>query len=250
MTPRLRNAIENAYSAFDLRVLGSKLEVCHCDSCMSVEMSNSILKTPLRELSNEQLSEYTNSAHGWSDQFLYFLPRYMELIAQGQRPTYLDPDHILSRFHYAPEGAMTSSEAKAFDEWLLALFESALCSPITPEELECALAQQGQLHWSEFGNDVCDLIEIALPTPFAPQRLQKIWETYNTKEADLRLASTLVFGIGAQRFYSSRFHLERTRSAAAQWYEWFALASHAEKLITACDREQDPQVQAFLLSAL
>ena len=62
MTPRLRNAFETAYKAFGSRRLGRPMEVCRCNVGMSDEMERSILRTPLRELSREQLYEYTNSA--------------------------------------------------------------------------------------------------------------------------------------------------------------------------------------------
>lgn len=250
MTPRLQNAIEKSYAAFGWRGLEAPLEVCHCSCCMTWEMSKSILTTPLRELSNEQLSEYTNSAHGWSNQFLYLMPRYMELVAKGERPTYIDADYIFSRFCFAPENCMTAAEAAALDEWLLALFEDTLCSPITPVDIDSALAQQSNPWWKGFGEDVCEIIEIALPTPFDTAQLQSLWGSCETLEANLRLAITLAFGIGAQHFTSRHVSSERVRQQAADWYEWFTLEDHTERLTRAFERATDPRAQELLLLAL
>lgn len=251
MTERLNAAIERAYEAFGSRRLEGRLEVCHCECCMTEEMARSIQNTPLRDLSNEQLSEYTNSAHGWSDQFLYLLPRYMELVSHGQRPTYLDADHIFSRFRYAPEHCMTGSENAAFAEWLLALFEATLCSPISVAELECAQAGRGGTSWSGFGSDLCEVIEIALPPPFDTNQLQAVWDSCKSREANLRLASTLIFGIGAQRFHDSCFFLPgRAREAATGWYEWFTLTDHTQRLSEAFEQETDSDAKEFLLAAI
>lgn len=249
MPPRLSNAVQNAYRAFEWRSLSAPLEVCHCNCCMSEEMAQSILATPLRELSNEQLSEYTNSAHGWSDQFLALLPRYMDLISRGERPTYIDPDHILSRFCYAPESCLTDSEQAAFNEWFMALFEETLCGSTSSGELDCALVSQSG-SWEGFGSDVCEIIEIALPTPFEAMQFLKFWEACETREANLRLASTLIFGIGAERFRKSGHWSERAKEQAARWHHWFTLHDHTAKLIEAYERELDPKVQEFLLAAL
>ena len=87
MSPELRAAIENAYAVFGaFGNPGGALTVCHCPSCMSEKTKAQLVATPLREIEAPLLAEYTNSAHGWSDQIRYFLPRYFELIAAGDPP--------------------------------------------------------------------------------------------------------------------------------------------------------------------
>ncbi|WP_414471418.1 hypothetical protein [Microvirga sp. M2] len=242
--------MQAAYEAFGHHGLGQQLDVCHCESCMSAEIAESILKTPLRELSNEQLSEYTNSAHGWSDQFLYLLPRYMELITQGDRPTYLDADSIFSRFRYAPEDCLTRQEASALGDWLTVLFGETLCRPISSEELACALARQNQPSWNGFGNDACEIVQIALPTPVDTSQLRALWEGCETREATLRMASAIYFGLGARRFNRSSLLPGRPSEAAAQWYDWFTRKDHTERLSRAYERETDLLTKEFLLLAI
>lgn len=164
--------------------------------------------------------------------------------------TYLDPDHILSRFRYAPENCLTPSEAAAFSEWFIALFKETLCQPISTAELDYALASQWKPYWAGFGNDACEIVEIALPTPFDTRQLLQLWDACEEREAILRLASTLIFGIGAQKFMPSRLLTKRAQEQAVHWHHWFTLADHTEKLEKAFEREVDPKVQELLLAAM
>ncbi len=247
---RLQDAIENAYSAFEWHRLGrNNLEVVTYMSDISEEVAQSIVKTPLRQLSNDQLSQYTNSAHDWSDQFLYLLPRYMELIARGERPSRLGTDHIFWRFKHAPENGMTPRETAAFDEWVLALFEKVLCSPIPSAELERALTSERLPWWDGFGHDVCEIVRIVLPTPFDTRRLQTLWNSCEAREANLRLAIVVAFGIGANQF-NGHFLKDRAQAGAAHWYDWFTFTNHRDKLTRAFERETDPRAQELLLAAM
>jgi hypothetical protein len=217
---------------------------------MSEAMAASILTTPLRELSKEQLTEYTNSAHGWSEQFLAFLPRYMELISDGEWPTYLGPDSVLSRFADLPVDPLTADEHATFATWLLVLFDEALLRPIPPEELSDAENDHFGLAIAGIGYDICDIIELALPTPFDTLRFQQIWEDCEAREAALRLAATISFGIGDERFRDTRYRPESTQAEASRWYTWFTKTDHSKLLARAFERETDPLAQEFLLAAI
>lgn len=98
MSPELQAAIENAYAVFGrFGNPGRALTVCHCPSCMSEATEAELLATPLRDMEAQLLAEYTNSAHGWSDQIRYFLPRYFELIAAGDPPHHFHSIVCLTR---------------------------------------------------------------------------------------------------------------------------------------------------------
>lgn len=105
MTPELKGAIERAYEVFSpyAHVHGAtSLCVCRCPSCMYDEAEHALLNTPLREITPLDLGEYTNSAHGWddekiADEFRYFLPRTLELIAQYDPLDYVGFTGALSR---------------------------------------------------------------------------------------------------------------------------------------------------------
>jgi hypothetical protein len=86
MRPELRAIIDDAYDVFGGYRVRHSLSVCHCNSCMTVEHEQLLLKTPLREIPSHLLAEYTGSAHSRDDgpvarERRYFLPRYFELLA-------------------------------------------------------------------------------------------------------------------------------------------------------------------------
>lgn len=247
MTPRLRNAFETAYKAFGSRRLGRPMEVCRCNVCMSDEMERSILRTPVRELSREQLYEYTNSAHGWSDEFLYFIPRYMELIERGEELTLFDKHQILSRFKEAPENRMSAAEEAALGEWLLALFEDRLLRPISDEDLDEAAGSIGELCFPDFlGRDLADVIEVASPTPFDTAEFQRLWESCRTREADLRLAGLIL--LATAEGWSTTGAPRKTKAA---WWTWLSrFWSDDNRLVEAFERETDECAQELLLAAL
>jgi hypothetical protein len=88
----LSRIVDDAYRIFEPYKIasGTRLTVCYCNCCMTSETEAALRETPLRSLSSALLSEYTNSAHGCDDyitrEFRYFLPRYMELMAEGYIP--------------------------------------------------------------------------------------------------------------------------------------------------------------------
>lgn len=102
MTPELRSIVEEAYRVFGGYRLTDTLVVCHCNCCMTEETERELIKTPLREIPSNLLAEYTNSAHGWDDgaiarEMRYFLPRYLELIAENDPPDNIGLDICMRR---------------------------------------------------------------------------------------------------------------------------------------------------------
>jgi len=247
MTARLRDAFENAYKAFGSRRLGQRMEVCRCSACMSEETERSILRTPLRDLSREQVYEYTKSTHGWSDEFLYLIPRYMELITQGEELTLFEKHHVLSRFKEAPENRMSAAEEAALAEWLLALFEDRLLRPVSDAELDAAVRSMGDPCFPNLlARDLADVIEVASPTPFDTARFQRLWEASLTREADLRLAGLIV--LATAEGWST---MAAPRKTKALWWTWLSrFWSDDGRLVEAFDREVDERAQEVFLAAL
>lgn len=94
MTPALRSAIERAYGAFAAYRVGPDLDFSariHGDVEKHKFIRHLLSETPLRELPLELIDayfDYIDSAHyqgqfRW-DEFRYFLPRALELIATGE----------------------------------------------------------------------------------------------------------------------------------------------------------------------
>lgn len=84
----MREIIAAAYRVFGNYRLQSRLTVCMCNVCVSVEDELALRTTPLKEVSERLLMQYTDSAHGYGgDEFLHFVPRYFELVAEGYEPS-------------------------------------------------------------------------------------------------------------------------------------------------------------------
>lgn len=123
-------AVANAYQVFAHHKIGRTLDVCRCPVCFGdgTVIEARLVRTPLREVTSADLSEYTNSAHGWGDDMLYLLPRYLDLIAQGEPPHhYGGIEYALSRLQHTPwRDTWPAAERDALDGFFVALFTEAL----------------------------------------------------------------------------------------------------------------------------
>lgn len=97
---KLKEIIEKSFQIFSKYKLGNTLDVClHCVTAEEVEP---LLKTPLREISQETIYIYYSSAQNYGEQELsemkYFLPRVLELMTEFKFP-YHSVEISLSRFN-------------------------------------------------------------------------------------------------------------------------------------------------------
>lgn len=128
MTDRLNAAVANAYRVFSIYRLGTRLAVCKCNVCMDDATEKRLIETPLGELTAGLLAEFTNSAHaeGNADELRYFLPRYFELLAQGQPTSSLNVECSLDRLSYWKWREWPGTEPQVITEFLEALYRARL----------------------------------------------------------------------------------------------------------------------------
>jgi hypothetical protein len=87
----LDGLVNVSYEIFGVYQLNGKaLDVCRCNVCISEEVEQRLIKTPLREVRADTLRIFTSSAHatGNHDEVRYFLPRFFELLASGKSTSY------------------------------------------------------------------------------------------------------------------------------------------------------------------
>lgn len=125
--PVVAEAVARCYAVFSSYTVSRQLEVCHCDCCMTEEVRQEIITTPVPDLSRALVTEYTNSAHGvphQTDDMKALLPRYLELIAQDEEPDYSGVGTVLLRYGQAlaadPE-LYSAGERAALDAWARAM---------------------------------------------------------------------------------------------------------------------------------
>jgi hypothetical protein len=246
MSPELEAAVENAYRVFRRYSLSGGIVVCNCNCCVQPDNEKRLIRTPLREISCALLAEYTNSAHGWNDQkiaddFRYLLPRYFELIANGELPTNTYEPVTLRRLgdaRYATE--WPADEVAAIDGYFRALFEHELVSPLV-----CRHNPRTDLVNCE-GADVEQTLMIIANAGADIAPLLAHWEVTSAREADLRIAA-IAGKINV--LDPERFDDWDARSAAAHnaLRAWLSRWEVRQRIEDACLREQDP-VAASLLS--
>lgn len=146
VTPQLTAAIEAAYVVLRTPAPRS-IESCPC--CSDKEALCRLLKTKLRDLTPNQLSDYAMSVFwtvGGEGDFRYFLPRLLE-ISSTERDWWPSPEIILKKLALAHWLKWTVKEREAIESLLAAWFESVLGeSPLDGGALDsviCGIAISG-----------------------------------------------------------------------------------------------------------
>jgi hypothetical protein len=184
MTPELQEIVDHSYRVFERYRLNGNVTVCTCPVCASEQDAHLLTVTPLRDISASLLGEYTQAAHSLvEDEMRYFLPRYFELLANGEDPSPIGIEVCLSRMGGANYRARwPKDEVEVIDAFFAALFRSwldasarchmgriVLLSGLDIEELLCMVAYAGG--------------------DFAP--LLRVWDATAGRLADLRIAALI-----------------------------------------------------------
>jgi len=124
----LQAAIATAYERFGrYRLPGGLLDVCTA-CCMDAALEREMHKLPLCALSERHFYEYNDSAKSAvqpEGEILYFLPRMLELLAQGAR-LHHSTELYLDRVGRCEAGAFSSRERQALQDFALAHFSLGL----------------------------------------------------------------------------------------------------------------------------
>jgi hypothetical protein len=211
--PALAAVVDDAYRIFaPYRLTGAPLTVCHCDSCMTVETEQRLRTTPLREIPADLLGEYTNSAHGWSDEpvgreLRHFLPRYFELIALDEPPDAGgDLSTCLSRLAQPDwRGKWPAAEVEIIDRFFA-------------EYLIACLPRLDLVHWPvgwRLAFDIADVLTLTGTARGDIHRVLAAWEAAPDPAAAIHMAAQMrhVTRSGRRIFHGSPL-LERKREAA------------------------------------
>lgn len=244
MTPELSAAIENAYRVFGRYSLGGSIVVCNCTCCVHPDSEQLLIKTPLREISCALLAEYTNSAHGFDDQkiqndFRYLLPRYFELIAQGELPTSSYEEVLLRRLGDACyTAAWPADEAAAVNRYFGCLFDDQVNTPIRL----CDCHNRINTH----GVDIEQTLLIIANGGADLRPLLAAWEQLTSRTATLHIATVAseIEVLVPKTFEDWDF---RTETGYRALFDWVTTWENRQRVEDACLAETDP-LAAQLLS--
>ena len=238
MTPELEKAVANARKVFSRYSLNGRIIVCNCQSCVAPQIERELIRTPLQQVSSALLSEYTHSAHGWdgkiADDFRYFLPRYFELIAAGDVPGNTGLEPCLDRmFDSSYRQEWPKKEADAVDAFFVALMRAELAKPNAPGEFGLFEAAGGAeailCCFAHASGDV--------------QLLLDVWDKTAGREADVRIARTIVAADWLKRRLSNGWWFVLKREPIRQAMEtiigWLLRTESWERMEAACLGETD-----------
>lgn len=238
MTPELEHAVANAAKIFARYSLNGRIIVCKCPVCVAPEIERELIRTPLSQMSSALLSEYTHSAHGWDgrieDDFRYFLPRYFELIAEGDAPSNTGIETCLERMHPANyRQQWPGKEADAVDAFFVALFRAELNKPDVASDFGLYEAGEGAeavlCAFAHIGGDVRMLLDV--------------WDETAGRAADVKIAGMLAAADWRKRRLRSGWWLTFDREPVKQSMEtiiaWLLTTETWQRLETACLNETD-----------
>lgn len=123
----LKNTIEALYETFAAYPLKSSIEGCPC--CVSGSDKDKLHTAALRDLTSDNLSRYSNKAMttwGDTDDFRHFLPRILELVAEGK----FDPA-ALRKLNYGEWKTWPENEQAAVKDFLLAWWQAQIQNEIS-----------------------------------------------------------------------------------------------------------------------
>ncbi|PJK09491.1 hypothetical protein CO614_09870 [Lysobacteraceae bacterium NML120232] len=179
----LAEAIERCYQAFGDYPVPSELDVC-TQCCMAPEMEAQMRKLPLRDIPAEYFHVYNSSAKAdvqRADEVGYFLPRMLELIAQGEELHY-STEMYLVRLERCPKGGFTPLQWQAVQAAAEAVFAEALSrypwQPYIHEPLFVLF--DVLLMWHKGGLDIQPMLDF--------------WQRSDTPSATLQYADSAWFG--------------------------------------------------------
>jgi hypothetical protein len=184
MKSELKEIILEGYKLFSGYKITDNLDVCPC--CVSEEEQAALIKTPLEKISLETLMVYNDSAKSEVidlNEFKYFLPRLLELVAELKFPSH-SVEITLSRIGYISQENWSETEMVFLRRFMESFFKK--CLSLYP--------------FIDFEN-LCSVIIMFSRTNFDITWTLKVWEKVNTLESLMHFIETMETGIKISRFW-------------------------------------------------
>ena len=250
VSPELATAVEAAYRAFAGYRLRGALEVCRCPVCVAEPVERGLCTLPLRAMPARLLAEYTHSAHGFdarvADELRHFLPRYFELIAQGDPPSNSGIETCLGRLHAADWRARwPAAEVAVIEAFFAALLRARLGVPPPIDPLGFPVFD---------GDEAEDVLCMVAHAGGDLAGLLAQWDAERGRAATLHVANIVSKADWLKRRLDNTFwqscsrrpHVVRAMRAVLAW---LLTAEMRERLEHACLAEQDEATAALLAHA-
>lgn len=247
MTPELQAVVEDAYRVFAPYTIGSALVVCNCPMCMDKEDERALCATPLTVIPSRLLAEYTSSAHEWDDgqvarEMRHFLPRYLELIAEGDPPDNMGLDICLRRLGQARWRSLwLAAETDVLDRFLDALMRSAI------ERVEGYEWPVGY----RLDDGLRDVLTLIVTAGGDIGRALSVWEQASDPNAAIHMAALRNWVLQESgRTYLCSAYLDEHRDAADVIGRFLVQTEVDRRIEAAFFMVDDPRIQKALSDAV
>jgi len=145
MSPALHEAIEGVYDAFSKVPRPRSVEGCPC--CIDKKGISILLTKALRDLSPEDLTHYASSVFltvGTLDDFLYFLPRILEILA-FDHDWWPDPEVVALAINTAGFRSWPDSRRQVLSQYFNEIILDLLRTEDCGSELDSWICALGRL---------------------------------------------------------------------------------------------------------
>lgn len=184
LSPAVHAAIEELYTAF---ARPTPREVDGCPCCTTEAELRGLVETPLRELAEEQLGNYSFSALltvGSPDDLRYFWPRMVELSTRGEM--WPDVEIVIAKPALAEWRSWPSAEQEAIER-----FARAWMADLARRELDGHEVGKWVCAFGRLFEDVVPLLSPLLePCPAAEANLFALYSVNARKVGRGKLASS------------------------------------------------------------
>ncbi|MGA3099809.1 MAG: hypothetical protein ABSF25_25425 [Bryobacteraceae bacterium] len=182
MKSSVQEAIDGLYNAF--RDVPKPMTVDGCPCCIDKKGISILLSKPLRDLSPEDLTHYAASVFltvGAVEDFLYFLPRIMEILV-SENDWWPDPEVVARSIHTAGFHSWPVSRRHALSRLFDEVISGLLATEGSGFELDSWICALGRLH--------IDLASYLARIALNRARLVELYEVNSRQLTDGRLSNS------------------------------------------------------------
>ena len=200
---------------------------------MSAEDARKLSSIPLEDISSQLLAEFTNSAYGGAEsEYKYFLPRYLDLIAQCDPPENIGIETCLSVLGVSDyRNNWPTAEVELIDEFFDAF-------------LEASLNQIGLSKWSGGWELIFEIGDILCMMVIGGGDIERLLDTFENADDPaaaihmVNMRKHVTFKREKARFDNAHFSDFPTQSNKIA--EWLGRESVTGRIIAAIDLINNP----------
>jgi hypothetical protein len=235
----ISQAIQKLYTAFaNHKPPMEYIDACTC--CMEIEKQKEMMTLPLKKIPASLFYEYNDSAKSQNqpaNEIKYFLPRMLEVLAEGAE-IHHSVELYLDRIGRCAPEAISDAQRAALDEFALSFFSEYLRA-----------APWSKPAWSQFENAFGVLLMFDIGG-FAIEPLLQFWLSESSEASTLHYVESSYFDFWTERRIENAFATDRIKFQQ-EMNTWLINAENQEIFYKRIQKLNDssfksPEVQWFV----